>query len=399
LKFQPWTLSHGEVSLSALYYTGREANPDGATPAGQGDGWSVGLSSALFGKRLDLAAELSHARIDGAGDAAATGEGAANAVGLRGGYDLLRQARLIDLPLSLRLDGGWERLGGDYASMANPGLAVDRDSLFAVGRLGWGGLGSTLSLRRDQSNVDRRPDRPVDRTHSLDVDARYDVGRDLLAAAVPGGLPAEWLGSPFVTFGGHAGRGERLVAPDDYDGAEPVRHSRRGYLGIGSDFGDWNAELRHLRSRNTDSTVGAGGSAEAVTDLTTRWQAGQGLQLSVGARFRTIDDAASTDGEHAYGGQLGIKATVIPGHLTVAMDYATDLRRQSDAAPEYHRISGEVGWQFVQANTRRPGIALALRGAGELNPDGGASRDRYEVFTTLRLTAPAEPRRAASQDL
>jgi hypothetical protein len=393
---EPLELREDVLSISGLYFGGEDAQTDFAASdllgesersfgEAEGTGWGLLLASEWFARRLAVEAEVARSSydIDGDGDAE---EEDATAAGLRASLEAVRDAELAGETLNLAFGAGWERVGTYFGSVANPGLAPDREGGYANSTLLWGGFYGFLEARTDANNVDDLEGLPTDRLASLAFDGQYD----LLPA--PGTAAwRDWIGQPFVTFGAAETRLWREETPSDYLGPDTDSELTSWYLGAGSSYDRWSWQVRHQRTDLDENGAGAGTAASsltAATDLWVYWTVSERLTLSAGGQYLDTESADATLDGRTVTGIFGVDAVLVPRTLDLSLDYTVNLSEGGADLPDGHAVGGELTWRVREAAANRPGIEFGLR--GYLDTDGGAGQEdeTYEGFAVLRVLAP-----------
>lgn len=384
---RPFELIEDDFAITGFYYTGEEgtANSFGIEDEdfdpGEGHGWAVSFNSLWMQRRLSLNGEFARSHFDVDGNSGSLGQESSNAMALRAGYQLLQGEDLAGETMDLRLGAGWERVDTFFGSVANQGVAEDRESLFASAELAWGGFFGTLAGRDETNNVDDLSGLPTDRLRSFDFNGQYSFLLDPNDAEL-----RELLGSPFATFGAAHSRLRRKDTPDAYAGPDSDSDLLSWYIGVGSSYDDWSWQLQHQHSSLEDRGVTDGDSDSATTDLSVFWSVTDRLGVSLGAQYSGVDDSGG-DG-NTVNGLIGFDAEVVPERLSLSLDYNMNLSSGDVDLPDRHLVNGELAWRLRAAEANEAGLEFALRGSFEMGDSSSDEDQSYEAFAVIRLLAP-----------
>ena len=384
---RPFELIEDDFAITGFYYTGEEGSTDSFGIAdedfdqAEGNGWALSLDSLWMEGRLSLNGEFARSHFDVDGDSGSVGQESSNAMALRAGYQLLQGEILAGETMDLRLGAGWERVDTFFGSVANQGVAQDRESLFASAELAWGGFFGTLAGRDETNNVDDLSGLPTDRLRSFDFNGQYSFLLDPNAVQL-----REWFGSPFATFGASHSTLRRKDTPNAYNGPDSDSDLLSWYLGVGSSYDDWSWQLQHQRSSLKDRGATDGDSDSATTDLSVFWSVTDRLGVSLGAQYSGIDDSGG-DG-NTVNGLIGFDAEVFPERLNLSLDYNMNLSSGGADLPDRHLVNGELAWTLRAAEANEAGLELALRGSFETGDSSSDEDQSYEAFAVIRLLAP-----------
>ena len=385
----PYTVAgNNTVQLTGIYYTGEEGRSGtgiaGVTSdsAGRGDGWGGALDSVWLDKRLRLGTEFAATSydFDGAGTDVTTDH--ANAVALRGNFDVVQGAMVSGSRFDLSMNGGWERVDTFYQSIANPGLARDRGTFYAGADVLWGGLVSTLDIRQETNNVDDLPGLPTDRTRSVALDNRYNF-------QIERENPQDraWMGMPYLMFGGTVGRTDRTkdaliaVGGNVNNGTDTVN------IGIGSTYEKFSGQVTYTRTYFRDSTDFTNAQNTGVTDFSMQWYPSDTLSFSGGLQHTFVNQTDLNTTTGAVNGFAGLSATFMDEAVKLSIDYNMNLQ---EGTTDTHGISSELGWTVRKAERNSPGVEFALQNSSQFRSGGSNDQGSMEVFGVLRFTAPVE---------
>lgn len=392
---RPFDLGKNDLSITALTYTGEQGNnsastafPGGVANAtggrGDGGGWGTSIDSAWLDRRLKLQGELAKTNFDPDGGGAAAEE-TGNAVAIRSSYDFIQTA-----PVTLRVGGAWEKVDTFFNSLANPGLARDRETLLGYTDVTWSRLSTSLRVSREDNNIDELANVPTDRTYTGGIDGRYEID---LARKGPEEL--SWAGQPFLLIGGSTRIAERLRTPVGYTGQDTDQIHNTYYVGAGSNHSTVGWQLVYQFSDIDDRANNANDTRSSLGQATVNWTPGN--RLSVNASLQANQNIRGTDDNesYTYNALLGLRAALVPKEIDLTFDYNLNLATGSGDTPDKHLFTSEVNWTLREAKVNQPGIAVALRGSLETNNGNTSSTlnsTKYEGFLVLRINAPVSTR-------
>ncbi len=383
---------NAKLELTGLYFTSRGGEADfgtggglGGNSAPKGQGGAFIVDSYWFQDRLRLRGEyaFSNMDLDGSG---ALGKDTADAESFDISYILLQDDGESETPVSLTIGGKWEKVDTFFYSLANPGLAVDRDSYSAFANLYAGAFSLNALAGYQTNNADDFDDVATDRVITANIDGSYSFTID---RENPDDLA--WLGTPFVGFGVSYVDADRKKTPVGFVGETTDNATLTYYANVGTSYERWNWQVSYNRSVFEDDTDVSSDTANETVDLSAYWTVTDNLNLSAGTQFNRYIQKA--DGERSYNvtGNVGVQATLIPDTLNTNLFYNMNLSSGSGDVPDKHILSGEMEWTFIPAEVNKPGVALAFRGAMEKeygNTDSSLDDTKYEGFIVLRLKAP-----------
>lgn len=385
---KPFSTSPGALSLTGTYYRGT-GNTSGVgvsdfDPAATGSGWGLVITKGFDEERTRIRGEYARTRYDADGDSGAANNNESDAVRLF----LDRQVFavppvMLDQSLNLSLGGGYERIGTYFASLANPGMAADRNAVSAYGNLSWGSFSSDLRLLHETNNVDGLSALPTDRLLSgnLDLSYNFDPQTDDLA----------WLGTPYISVNGYVAGLDRLKTPTGYAGAGTDNLSTSVSLSGGSSYADWYWGLSQSISTFEDHTNQSSDTLSYLSGINGGWVVSPHLNLDGGLQFGGFTDKDTNQTGYTTNLNFAMTNQVIPDVLDWNLDYNLNLLSGSGDTPVSHVVNSEIEWTFLQPKPNHAGLALAVRGSME-NVNGNADNTQdgteYQVFVVLRIKAP-----------
>lgn len=391
--FRPMNNADGRIEISGVYFTaeggidsiavsGDELDP--ATPA-EGHGGALVVDSYWADERLRLRGEYAHSYNDVDGDGSLN-EDSAGAGSILVSYALIENEIWGDDPVSLTIGGKWEYVETYFSSIANPGMAADRDSWSAFADFFLGNLSLNARTLVETNNVDDVAGVATDRITNSGFDGNYSFN---IERENPEDLA--WLGMPYMSFGMNGTTANRVDTPSGYQGAGTDNYSVMGYFSFGSSYDRWNWQLGYNRTLFEDDANQSSDTTNDMIDLSATWSVNDDLNLTAGTQFIRFEDVSEDKDSYMVGGNFGLQATLIPETLRTSWNYNMNLSAGSGDSPNTHLVSGEVEWTLIPAQTNRVGVALALRGSMEKehgNDDDGLDDLRFETFAALRFTAP-----------
>lgn len=379
---------HAEwLTLTGIYLVGKQAGDPGVAVVDQstlnsGSAWSLGVVSGLFNQRLRLRGEYAATRFDSDGSGEA-GEEPDKAYGGSAVWDLLRDARLGDMPVNGAVGGEYQFTGPAFASLANAGLPTDllMEKIFT--RWGLGGLSAEVVAGREHDNVEDDPALAAGRT-------------DLLAAVVaysptltPGGKAQAILGQPRLDLGYQQLRDRTLDLPEEATD-KPDRRNREWSAGLGSSYSFWDWRAGYRSRRDEDLTGAAadrtGESADANLGFRLWERVTLGLRGQL-TRDKDVGTGLSTTNT-LTGADLAV--VLIRDYLTARVAYQADRGKSSDQSVNQLTQTTDFGLDLslLQARENRPGVAISLKGQQQNVDDRvNSENDRkpFQVYLAVNI--------------
>lgn len=389
---RPLDLGKNDLSVTALVYDGEQGNNTSSTSGvanatggrGEGDGWGTSINSAWLDRRLQLSGEFARTDFDPDGAGAAASE-TGNALAVRSSYDFIDTA-----PVTLRIGGAWERVDTFFNSVANPGLAKDRDALLGYSDITWSRLSAALKVSREENNVDELTNVPTDRTYSGAADARYEIEIDRKTKS-----DYAWAGQPFLLFGGSTRISERVRTPTGYNGQDTDQIHNTYYLGGGSNHGEMSWQLVYQVSDIDDQANSANDNRSSLGQFSVNWTPSDRFSLNTSLQATQNIRGTNDNESYTYNGLIGLRAALVPKEIDLTFDYNLNLATGSGDTPDKHLFTSEVSWTLREVKVNQPGIAIALRGSLETNngnTNSNLDTTKYEGFLVLRISAPVSTR-------
>jgi hypothetical protein len=386
-RIQPFSEDASSLAVTAMYYEG-EGSTTGLgitdfSSTSRGSGWGLKLEKSYWQSRLNLTAEHAHSRFNpDLGDMTNLME---NSDAWRVKADVRPFSSLTwrGQPADILLGAEYQRIDTFFASMANPGLAADRDVASLFGDLYWGKLFANLQLSHETNNVDELEALPTDRLRSLSWSGGYAFDQQSGSTA--------WLGSPYLQVTGLIGRLDRQTTPENYQGFETDNLAESLTLGGGSTYQNWQWSGSYTHADFNDRSELGAGTQSRFLSLAASRQMSERLSFNSDIQYGIFDTEAEGLRSYSTNFNMGVQALLIPDRLDFSLDYNVNLARGDHDLPDRHYISAQIGWTLLQATQTKPGVALALRGSMENNDETtlhSTGRDGYQIFAVLRISAP-----------
>ena len=383
---------HGEwLALTGIYLVGEQGADPGVAVAdptadGAGSAWSVGFVSGLFNQRLRLRGEFAETLFDpdGSGELAAEPD---KAYGGSAIWELVRDARLGDVPLNGAIGGEYQYTGPAFKSLANAGLPADLQMEKAFTRWGLGGVSAEVMAGREHDNVEDDPAVASGRTDLLGAVAAYSP------TLAPDGWALAVLGQPRLDCGYHQIRNRTIDLPEGATD-KPDRRNREWSAGLGSSYKawDWKTGFRSMREEDLTGTAADRTNESADANLGFRfWE-----RLTLGLRGQLTRDKDLGTGLSRTNTLIGGDLTVvlIKEYLTARVAYQADGRKASDDSESLMTQTTDFGLDLTvrQAADNKPGIALNLKGQQQKVDDrvnDVNDKKPFQVFLAVNIGWPA----------
>ncbi len=385
---KPFSTVPGALSVTGTYYRGT-GNTSGVgvsdfDPAATGSGWGLVITKGFDEQRTRLRGEYAWTSYDADGDSGAADDNESDAL------RLYLDRRVFAVPpiilgnsFDISVGAGYDRIGAYFASLANPGMAADRNAVSAYGNLNWGSFSSDLRLLHETNNVDGLSALPTDRLISGTVDLSYNFD--------PQTGDRAWLGTPYISLNGYAAGLDRLKTPAGYAGAGTDNLSTSLSVGGGASYDDWYWGLTQSLSTFEDHTNQSSDTVSYLSGVNAGWTVSPHLNLDGGLQFGGFTDKDTNQTGYTTNLNFAMSNQVVPDVLDWNLDYNLNLLSGSGDTPVSHVVNSEIEWTFLQPRPNHAGLALAVRGSME-NVNGNADNTQdgteYQVFVVLRIKAP-----------
>lgn len=281
------------------------------------------------------------------------------------------------------LGARYDRIDTFYQSIANEGLARDRDAVLLYSNLYWGALTGNLKFLHQTNNVDDLNYAPTDRLRNASFSLSYNFNSQIGAKS--------WLGTPYINVSGFIANLDRKDTPIGYTGVDTNSASNSYTLGGGSNYETWYWTASHTFSEFEDDTNVASDTENNFTSLGAGWRVNKRLNFETAISYGDFHDKDKSTSSYDTTINLGIDAILIQDKLDVNFDYNVNLYNGYNDIPNTHIVNSELEYTFFQPAQNHPGIALAIRGAMEDTHDNNnqqSDEKDYQVFIILRVTAP-----------
>lgn len=384
---KPFSSDYDALRVTALYYDG-EGSTGGIGIGGEEEvststGAGVVVEKSFARGKVDIRAEYAFSKYDADGGGIAAVEDDSDA------WSLNIQARpfdsliVADKPVDMIIGAKYERIASFFESLANQGLAADRDATTLYSQLYWGGFSANLNLLHELNNVDDLAGLPTDRMRYVNWNANYIFEQQSQQLA--------WLGSPYLNFSGFYSRLDRDDTPENYLGVDTDNTSSSYTLGGGSNYQDWYWSLTHTLATVEDHAGTASDTRNNFTSFGLGWTASDRLTLNGDLQYGVFEDNDNDDTSYSTNMNLGLRSVLVPDTLNLNVNYNLNLSGADNDSPDKHIINSELAWTIKQAQINNPGFAIALRGSVERTNANSTITDdetEYQVFAIFRITAP-----------
>ena len=204
--FKPFSNDIDSLTVTGIYYDGRGDDGGVGTAvtnsSSTGSGWGTILEKSFGQQRVTLRGEYAHALYDVDGGSGAALEDASEAISLaieaRPFENLMMMNRSADIVVGARYD----RIDTFFESLANEGLASDRNAILAYTNIYWGALSGDLQFLHETNNVDDLASAPTDRLRNAALNLSYNFDPQVGSR--------EWLGTPYLNFSGFMADVDRM---------------------------------------------------------------------------------------------------------------------------------------------------------------------------------------------
>ncbi|WP_169567212.1 hypothetical protein [Sneathiella limimaris] len=385
---QPFSNDIDALKITGIYYQGKGAGiGDGimiTEPVADGRGWGAIVKKGFANQQLTIRGEYAETRYDQDGDEGTAPEEDAHAISVVvEGRPFAEGPILLGNATDVFLGARYDRVGTYFQSLANYGLAGDRDAYTAYGNLNWGALATNLQYSYETNNVDDLDSLPTDRLQNLSFGLNYTF--------MPQSEGLAWLGTPNVYLSGYLADMDRVDTPGGYLGPDTDNTSTSLTAGVNTSYGNWSWGLSHSISTYEDDTDLSSDTINNGTALNVNWSDYDRFSIGSSVQFNVFEDRDTNEISYGTNFLVDISAEVIKDTLNLNLDYNLNLAAGSGDQPDTHLVNGEVEWTFLQPERNQPGLALALGGSMENTNDNAISTDDetvYQAFFIIRVKAP-----------
>lgn len=382
---------HGEwLTLTGMYLVGKQGADPGVavvdqTALGSGSAWSVGFVSGLFNQRLRVRGEYAATRFDADGSGELVEE-PDKAYGGSAVWDLVRDARLGDMPLNGAVGGEYQYNGPSFKSLANAGLPTDLQMEKAFTRWGLGGLSAEVVAGREHDNVEDDPALAAGLTNLLGAVATYSP------TLAPDGWAQAVFGQPRLDLGYQQLRDRTIDLPEGATD-KPDRRNREWSATLGSGYRIWDWRAGYRSRREKDLTGAAADRTSESADANLGFRLWERITLGLrGQLTRDKDIGTSLSLTNTLTG-ADLTVVLIRDYLTARVAYQADRRKASDDSENQLTQTTDFGLDLtlLQARDNWPGIAISLKGQQQ-NVDDRVNdendRKPFQVFLAVNVGWP-----------
>lgn len=384
---KPFSNDMDALAVTGIYYDGR--GDDGGTGfAGEnitstGSGWGTIIEKSFGQQRMKLRGEYALGVYDEDGSGISATEDAGEALAFSAEFRPFKDLVLRGTSADFVVGASYERIDTYFESLANEGLASDRDAISAYANLYWGAFAANFQLLHEKNNVDD--------LHSMATDRLRNAALNMSYTFDPQQGAYSWLGTPYLNFSAFVADMDRVDTPVGYDGFDTNNMSDSITLGGGASYDAWYWSASQSFSQYEDFAGASNDTINNFTSLAAGWQVNDRLTLDSGVSFGHFADQDANTQNFDTNINLSMNAIVIPEKVNFNMDYNLNLSTGSGDTPDRHIVNSEVEYTIRQPARNRLGMAVAVRGSME-NTHGSAdalqNETEYQVFTVLRIKAP-----------
>lgn len=384
---KPFSAESDALEITGLYYDGQGSTGGigigGEEEVSTGSGYGVILKKSFLEGKVDLRGEYDRANYDIDGDEGIAPEDSSDAI------SLLIEARpfdnkiLFDEYLDVVVGTKYERIDTFFDSLANHGIAADRDAVTVYSNIYWGSLSASLQFGHETNNVDELAGIATDRLRSFIWSSNYSFDPQTGKTA--------WLGSPYLSFSGLLSKLDRKETPDGYEGYDTDNTSNSLTLGGGSSYEKWYWSASHTYASLEDDANTTSDATSNFSSVGLGWTVSDRLELNSDVQYGVFEDKGFDDTSYNTNMNFGLRSVLIRDKLNLDFNYNLNLASGSDDSPDKHVINTELGWTVQQARKNHPGLALTLRGSMETNHENTNNSDdeaQYQIFAIFQITAP-----------
>ncbi|PHS32159.1 MAG: hypothetical protein COA95_04495 [Methylophaga sp.] len=387
MTFQPFSGENDALKMTALYYDGEGATGGigigGEEETATGSGWGVILEKDLADGRVNVRGEYARSQYDADGHAGLAPEDDSNAI------SLLIESRPFDNPIlfgngaDIIIGAKYERVDTFFESLANQGLAADRDAITAYTNLYWGSLSANLQLSNETNNVDDLASSPTDQLQNILWNTNYSFD--------PQTGSRQWLGTPYLNLSGFISTLDRKDTPLNYEGNDTDNTSTSITLGGGSSYQHWYWSASHSYATLEDHADTTSDTVSHFSSLGAGWTVSDRLELNSDMQYGLFKDKDNHATSYSTNMNFGLRSILIKNKLNLSFNYNLNLPAGSDDSPDKHIVNSELGWTIRSASKNHPGLSLAIRGSMEKtngNSNSTSDETQYQIFAIFQVMAP-----------
>lgn len=385
---QPFSDEPGALKVTGLFYDGKGAGSgDGimtTEPVAEGSGWSAIIEKSFADQRVALRGEYAHSSYDQDGEVGTAPEKDSQAISLSVDARPFSEAPVwLGDVADISLGASYDRIGTYFQSIANNGIAADREAYTLLGNLNWGAVSTNLQYVYETNNVDELAAVATDQLQNLSFAVNYTM------SPFEGGL--DWLGTPNLYVSGFVADAGRVDTPSGYLGPDTNNMTRSVTLGGSTSYGNWSWGVSHSVSSYEDFTDLGNDTLNNGTALNINWTDFDRYSLGGGVQFNVFDDLDANTTNYGTNLYVDMSAELIKEILNLNLDYNLNLSAGNGDQPDTQLLNGEIEWTFLKPEPNNPGLALAVGGSMENSNGNAISSDdqtAYQVFFTFRVKAP-----------
>ncbi len=388
LSVQPFSTEPGSLKLTGIFYDGKGAGVgDGimtTDPVADGRGWGVVAEKSFADQRVSLRGEYAHSTYDQDGSAGTAPTEDSDAVSVSLNLRPFTEAPVwLGDAVDISLGASYDRLGTYFQSIANAGIAADREAYTVHGALNWGKASNNFQYVYETNNVDDLEAVATDYLHNLSFSTNYTLD------PIEGDF--DWLGTPNLYVSGFIADAGRKDTPTGYLGPGTNNLTKSVTLGGNTSYGNWSWGVSHTVSSYEDFTNTSNDTLNNGTAFNINWTDFDRYSVGGAVQFNVFEDLDEKTSNYGTNITMDMSAEILEDVLNLNVDYNLNLSAGSGDQPDTHLVNGEVEWTFLKPEPNNPGVAVALGGSMESsngNADSADDETVYQVFLVFRVKAP-----------
>lgn len=384
---KPFSADRGALQLTGLYYDGEGETSgigiNGDVDSATGSGWGLILEKTFAQGKVDLRGEYARSHYDADGDNQLLSKDKSDALLLAIEARPFDNPNLFGRSADIVFGAKYERMDTFFESLANQGLAADRDAMTTYSNFYWGSFSGNLQLVHETNNVDDLAGAPTDLLKNVLWNGHYTFDKQTGSSA--------WLGSPYVSLSGYTATLDRDDTPEAYQGNDTDNTSRAVTLSGGSSYQQWYWSGSYSFASLEDKADVTSDTTSHFSSLGAGWTVSDRLSLNGDLQYGIFEDRDNDDNGYNTNINFGIRSVLIQDKLDLNVNYNLNLFGGSNDLPDKHILNSELGWTIRPARPNYPGFSLAVRGSMETtdgNTNNVADETQYQIFAIFRITAP-----------
>jgi len=384
---KPFSSDQNALAITTMYYDGERTQEGYGIGAldetATGSGWGVSAEKQWFDRQLKFQSHYARSQFDIDGDVGLAPEDDSNAFSFLLEATPVIEQLIFDRALNVTVGSKYERIDTFFQSLANQGLAGDRDAATVYSNIYWDNLSLDMQWSTETNNVDDLAGLPTDKLQQFLWNSSY--------LFTPSDEPNHWLGSPYLNFSGFMSTLSRDKSPLGYIGSDTDNRSRSITVGGGSNYETVYWTVSHTFGHFNDNANIVSDTTNDLSSFGLGWQVTDSLLLNGNVQYATFKD--KDIGRNSYDTQfsLGVISQLIADKLNLNLNYNLNQSAGDNDSPDRHIINTELGWTLRQASYNKPGFNLALRGSLE-KTHGNAlfidNQSTYQLFAVFTISAP-----------